>query len=231
MADLPENDQNTDATSSQNEQSTSQNDQGPVRSKTDYDKTIVQGAYDTLKGSGATSDRNLGTVGGGAVPSPGAGSVGSGTIPNTRVPGVGSGTPPGGRSTSNSTVSAGGTTGGGTPASGETTDRGRVPLRDFTQNSGNTIDRNVRGIGGENPEAMPINENPTSDQDLTANSGNTINHNAQGSIGGRNPSQPQTAMGDQDADILAGHNASTSPTNPMTSRDPDKINADQENKG
>lgn len=217
MADLPEKDQNTGTTNDQGQQTTSQDidtTQNPGN-KADYDKMIVEGAFDTQKGTGGGMEgyRSLGTVGGGTIPSPA----------------MGSGTPIGGMNTSDSTVSAGGTTGGGTPGLGATVDRGKMPVRDMTMHSGNTVDRNARGMGGEYPEPeLTPQENPTSNQDLGANRGSTIDRNAQGSIGGRNPSQPQTAMGDRDADIHLGHSASTAPTEPMSSRSPDKVNADQE---
>jgi hypothetical protein len=62
------------------------------------------------------------------------------------------------------------------------------------------------------------------DRDAQPNEGNanTIDKHAQGNLGGRNPSQPQTSMGDRDP---KGQNRGQPDiTEPMTSRDPSKIN-------
>lgn len=97
---------------------------------TDYDKLNTQDTGGTRTGSGlgaGSPDQTL---------------PGQASIPES---GVGSGTPPGGINTSDSTVSAGGTTGGTTPGLGRTTDRGREPLRQQTQHTEDMFRRQSAG--------------------------------------------------------------------------------------
>ena len=51
---------------------------------------------------------------------------------------------------------------------------------------------------------------------------NTLDKHAQKNLGGRDPSQPQTAMGDRDP--KGEDRGQPDITDPMTSRDPSKIN-------
>ena len=62
----------------------------------------------------------------------------------------------------------------------------------------------------------------TTDHDKQESAANTIDKHAQGNLGGRNPSQPQTAMGDRDPKGV--DRGQPDITDPMTSRDPSKIN-------
>ena len=62
----------------------------------------------------------------------------------------------------------------------------------------------------------------TNDRDTPENAANVIDKHAQGNLGGRNPSQPQTSMGDRDS--KAKDRGQPDITDPMTSRDPSKIN-------
>ena len=118
-----------------------------------------------------------------------------------------------------------GTVGGGTIPSagvGSGTSPGGMNTSDSTVGAGGSTARSVAGAGSTTDRGNMTN------RDLTTNAGNTVDRTAQGNLGGRNPSEPQTAMGDRDADIQRGHSSSTSPVQPTTSRDPGKINEDQD---
>lgn len=92
--------------------------------ETDYNKMIAHEDFGTAKGSGVP-ERTQQAVGGG--------NVGSGTVPND-IEAEGSST--GGRNTTNSTVSGGGTAGGTNIGSGATRDRGTMnDAPDLSQNS------------------------------------------------------------------------------------------------
>ncbi len=108
------------------QQNVPENQQG----STDYNKLNTQdtGGVRTGSGLGAGSpDQTL---------------PGQASIPES---GVGSGTPPSGINTSDSTVSAGGTTGGATPGLGRTSERGREPLRQQTQHTEDMLRRQAGG--------------------------------------------------------------------------------------
>lgn len=62
----------------------------------------------------------------------------------------------------------------------------------------------------------------TKDRDKQVGAANTLDRHAQGNLGGRNPSQPQTPMGDRDP--KGKDRGEGDITDPMTSRDPSKIN-------
>ena len=118
-----------------------------------------------------------------------------------------------------------GTVGGGTIPSagvGSGTSPGGMNTSDSTVGAGGSTARSVAGAGSTTDRGNMTN------RDLTTNAGNTVDRTAQGNLGGRDPSEPQTAMGDRDADIQRGHSSSTSPVQPTTSRDPGKINEDQD---
>ena len=120
--------------------------QGP-----DYGKMDVQETSGTTVGSGRQTDRTGNSVGGATIP----------------ADGEGSGEPMGGISTSNSTVSSGGTTGGGTVLPGTSPDRGNTPTRETTMHSEDLIKRNSGGyLGGEKastPQNAPGGEVTTTD--------------------------------------------------------------------
>lgn len=76
--------------------------------------------------------------------------------------------------------------------------------------------------GPTTTDAAKAEHGKTTDRDKHESTLNTIDKHAQGNLGGRNPSQPQTAMGDRDP---KGEDRGQSDiTDPMTSRDPSKVN-------
>lgn len=118
-----------------------------------------------------------------------------------------------------------GTVGGGTiPNAGPSvnTSTGSANTDDSTAGAGGSTGTTAAGAGAATDRGTMTN------RDQTTNSGNTMDRNAESNLGGRNPSHPQTAMGDRDADIQRGHSSSTSPVQPMTSRDPGNRSKDQD---
>jgi hypothetical protein len=78
--------------------------------------------------------------------------------------------------------------------------------------------------GPATTDAATTEHGKTSDRDTQAkeNAANTVDKHARGNLGGRNPSQPQTSMGDRDP--KGEDRGQPDITDPMTSRDPSKIN-------
>ncbi len=178
-------------------------DQNPTQNSEndkDYNKMIGQErSTGTTKGSGMAADRDTSAEGG----------VGSGMMPSRGT----------------TTDRDMGTVGGGTiPSGGVGTGiaPGGMSTSNSTVDAGGSTARSSAGGGS------PTDRGNVTNRDLTTNAGNTIDRNAQGNLGGRNPSEPQTGMGDRDADIQRGHSSSTSPVQPMTSRDPSARNKDQD---
>jgi len=167
---------------------------------TDYNKMIGQERQTgTTKGSGMGGDRDTSAEGG----------VGSGMMPSR------------GTTTDRDL----GTVGGGTiPGAGvgTSTSPGGMSTSDSIVSSGGSTARSAAGAGATTDRGNMTN------RDLTTNTGNTMDRDTESNLGGRNPSHPQTAMGDRDADIQRGHSSSTSPVQPMTSRDPSNRNNDQD---
>jgi hypothetical protein len=118
-----------------------------------------------------------------------------------------------------------GTVGGGTIPSGgpgSSTSTGSTNTDNSTSSAGGSTARSAADAGASTDRGNVTN------RDMTTNTGNTMDRDSESNLGGRNPSHPQTAMGDRDADIQRGHSSSTSPVQPMTSRDPSARGKDQD---
>jgi len=127
---------NDTSSTGKNRNSSGNQGQGP-----DYGKMDVQESSGTAAGSGRQTDRTGNSVGGATIP----------------TSGEGSGEPMGGISTSDSTVTSGGTTGGGTVGPGTTPDRGDTPTGEMTMHSEDLIERNARGYMGGQTASTPQN--------------------------------------------------------------------------
>ncbi|MFL5626020.1 MAG: hypothetical protein ACJ788_10560 [Ktedonobacteraceae bacterium] len=111
-----------------------------------------------------------------------------------------------------------GTAGGGTIPGSET------PMR-----PSNAADDNSTVNDGDTSGDSNRDNETVSDREVLTHSdvaGNAIDKHARGNLGGRNPSQPQTAMGDRDTKRDRADRGEVQITDPMTSRDPSKINED-----
>ncbi|HTD18133.1 MAG TPA: hypothetical protein VK667_01240 [Ktedonobacteraceae bacterium] len=112
--------------------------------------------------------------------------------------------------------------------------------RDLGTVGGGNIPGSETGRGSDNSADATITSNSTvSNEDTTDDGGtasgrhipadsevarNTIDKHARDNLGGRNPSHPGTSMGDRDPKREGDDRRDTDITDPMTSRDPSKIN-------
>ncbi len=113
-----------------------------------------------------------------------------------------------------------GTAGGGNTPGSETTMRSSKAADDMVPSNSTANDGDKTGASKGDNETI-------SDRDVLTHSdvaGNAVDKHARGNLGGRNPSQPQTAMGDRDTRRDRADRGEVQITDPMTSRDPSKVN-------
>ena len=95
--------------------------------------------------------------------------------------------------------------------------------RDLGTVGGGNIPGSEMGKGSDNnPDGGTISDRHVPSHDEATS--NAIDKHARGNIGGRNPSQSPTSMGDRDPKRDRTDGSDTGITDPMTSRDPSKIN-------